>query len=42
MINLIIEHDRLEEFCATYKGKLSLNYEIERLRELKVLIKDHS
>lgn len=39
-VNLLIEHDRLEEFCMTYKGKLSLNYEIERLRELKQIIKN--
>lgn len=35
---LRIEHDRLEDFVKTYSGKLSLNYEIDRLRQLKVML----
>ena len=39
MTTLKIEHDRLENFIKNYTGKLSLNYEILRLRDLKILLK---
>ena len=36
---LKVEHNRLEDFIKNYTGELSLNYEINRLRDLKQMIK---
>jgi hypothetical protein len=40
MERLKAEHDRLEAFIQKYSGKLTMGYEVDRLRELKVMLNE--